>query len=389
MVGVGFAVLEKSGLLSAVVSRIVGAFAGRKYLLLGTISLFFMALGAFFGIFEEVVPLVPLMLALSYFLGWDALVGLGMSVLAVNMGFSAAITNPFTIGVAQKLAGLPLFSGALVRLVIFATVYAIFILFLTRYARRIEHEPHRSPVFIEDQLSRERYAHFQLGQQSASLRITRAVRLFAGFLVIILLVLVVSPFIPAVAAYSMPIIGLLFLLASITAALVSGASGREVIRAAWEGIIGIAPAIPLILMAASIKFIITQGGILDTILYEISIALANFSPYTAILLMYFATLLVEFLITSGSAKAFLLIPLLIPLADMLGITRQTVVTAYAFGDGFSNMAYPTNPVLLICLGLSAVSYSKWLRWSVRLWFWIVLTTAAFLLIGVAVGYGPF
>ena len=389
MVGVAFAVLEKCGLLSAVVSRIVQAFAGRKYLLLMVISLFFMAIGAFFGIFEEVVPLVPLMLALSYYLGWDALVGLGMSVLAVNMGFSAAITNPFTIGVAQKLAGLPLFSGALVRLVIFGVVYAIFIIFLTRYARRIEKEPQTSPVFNEDQANRERYSHFQLNPQVSSERLTRAVQLFAGFLVLMLAVLVSTPFIPALADYSMPIVGLLFLLAGLAPGCSAAFQGGQWDSAALEGLIGIAPAIPLILMAASIKFIVAQGGILDTILYAVSITLANFSPYTAVLLVYLAALLIEFFITSGSAKAFLLIPLLVPLADLVGITRQTAVTAYCFGDGFSNMAYPTNPVLLICLGLSAVSYPKWLRWSLGLWFWIVLATAAFLLIGVAIGFGPF
>ena len=99
--------------------------------------------------------------------------------------------------------------------------------------------------------------------------------------------------------------------------------------------------------------------------------------------------MIEFFIASGSAKAFLLIPLLVPLADLVGLTRQMTVTAYAFGDGFSNMAYPTNPVLLICLGLSAVSYPKWLRWSLGLWFWVILVSIFFLLVGTAIQLGPF
>ena len=111
LVSGAFAVLDKSGILQNALAGIVKRFGKRKYLLLLVISFFFMLLGAFLGLFEEIVPLVPLMIALSYSLGWDALVGLGMSILATNMGFSAAITNPFTIGVAQKLAGLPLFSG--------------------------------------------------------------------------------------------------------------------------------------------------------------------------------------------------------------------------------------------------------------------------------------
>ena len=389
LVGVAFAVLEKCGLLMSVVARLVDRFEGRKYALLLVISLFFMLLGAFFGIFEEVVPLVPLMLALSYYLGWDALVGLGMSVLAVNMGFSAAITNPFTIGVAQTLSDLPLFSGAWFRLIVFVLMYALFSGFLLRYAHRVEKDPHLSPVFAEDRENRARYSHLQLVPGETGAGLGRSVPLFLGFLALILVVLMAAPFVPAISSYSMPIVGLLFFIGGISAGLASGSQPKTLARAAWDGLTGISPAIPLILMAASIKHIVTMGGILDTILYTISRLFTQISPTAAILLVYLATLLIEFFVSSGSAKAFLLIPLLIPLAELVGLTRQVTVTAYAFGDGFSNMAYPTNPVLLICLGLSAVSYPKWLRWSLGLWFWAILASIFFLLVAVGIHYGPF
>lgn len=389
MVGVSFAVLEKSGLLKAVVARIVQAFEGRKYVLLLVISLFFMVIGAFFGIFEEVVPLVPLMLALSYYLGWDALVGLGMSILAVNMGFSAAITNPFTLGVAQKLAGLPLFSGAWFRIIIFIIIYALFAAFLVRYARRIEKKPELSPVFKEDQANRARYSHIQIGSEESATNLGKAIPVFLVFLALILIVLVTAPFIPAISDYSMPIVGLLFFVGGLSAGLVSGTPRPLVGKAAIDGLVGIAPAIPLILMAASIKFIVSQGGILDTILNAAAQPFSQLGPSTAVLLVYLLTLVIEFFVSSGSAKAFLLMPILIPLADLVGLTRQVTVTAYTFGDGFSNLAYPTNPVLLICLGLSAVSFPKWLRWSFGLWGWVFLASVIFLLIGVAIEYGPF
>ena len=120
--GGAFAVMDKTGTLRAFIGRIVRRFSGRKYALLWTVSLAFMFLGATLGTFEEVVLLVPVMIALSYSLGWDALVGLGMSILATNMGFSAAISNPYTLGVAQQLAGLPLFSGAWFRIFIFIAI---------------------------------------------------------------------------------------------------------------------------------------------------------------------------------------------------------------------------------------------------------------------------
>ena len=122
MVGVSFSILEQSGILKGTIEILVKKFGDQKYILLIAISLMFMSFGAFFGIFEEVVPLVTLMIVLARSIGWDTLIGLGMSILATNMGFSAAITNPFTIGIAQKLAGLPLFSGSEFRILIFITI---------------------------------------------------------------------------------------------------------------------------------------------------------------------------------------------------------------------------------------------------------------------------
>ncbi len=391
LIGSSFAVLDKSGLMQAALARIVKAYTGRKHQLLWLISLFFMTMGAFFGIFEEVVPLVPLMLALSYYLGWDALVGLGMSILAVNMGFSAAITNPFTIGVAQKIAGLPLFSGAWFRIFIFIAIYLVYMRFLSSYARRIEKQPQASPVYLEDQVERTKYASLEIAANipAACAKMRRAMIWLAVFLLLILLILVLGPLAPAISTISLPLVGLLFFLAGVGASLLSGASHAKVRQALLEGVLGIAPAIPLILMAASIKHIVANGGILDTILHNASQAFSQASPFSATLIIFFLALFIEFFIGSGSAKAFLVMPIILPLADLVGVTRQVAVTAYCFGDGFSNMAYPTNAVLLISLGLTSVGYTKWLKWTWPLWLAVLLVTIIFLGIGVTIQLGPF
>jgi uncharacterized ion transporter superfamily protein YfcC len=392
MIGSAFAVLDRGGLLQASLSRIVSAFGGRKYLLLAIVVFFFMCLGAFLGIIEEVIPLVPLMMALAYYLGWDALVGLGMSVLAANMGFSVAITNPFTIGVAQNLAGLPLFSGAWLRFPIFLVVYVVFSIFLVRYARKIEHNPRASLIYTEDQSERARYASFDpasLKQESGPKRLRRASLWLLAFLAAILLVLILGPFVPALSALTFPLVGLLFFFGGLGAGFLAGMSSHQVWKTAWDGLVSIAPSIPLILMAASIKYIVAQGAILDTLLYRASSAFASASPFTAVLLIYILALLLEFFISSGSAKAFLLMPVLLPLADLVGVTRQITITAYCFGDGFTNMAYPTNAMLLICLGLTSISYPKWLRWTLPLWGMILLITILFLAFAIAIHFGPF
>ena len=390
LVSGAFAVLDKCGILKSVLARIVKTFGRQKYLLLVVVSLFFMLLGAFLGLFEEIVPLVPLMIALSYSLGWDALVGLGMSILATNMGFSAAITNPFTIGVAQKLAGLPAFSGWAFRIPIFVAVYLLLIWFLVSYAKKIDRNPQASLVFKEDQAERKRYAALDLeGMAASGGKLGRAALVFGLFVLLIFVVLMGSARVPFLADYALPLVGLLFFAGGLMAGFVSGARGRLIGKALLEGIGGMAPGIPLILMAASIKHIVTSGQVMDTILHGAANSLQTTSPLAAILIIYVLALVMELFIGSAGAKAVLMMPILVPLADLVGVTRQLTVTAYCFGDGFSNLAYPTNPVLLITLGLAAVSYGKWIKWTTRLWLVIIPVTLLFLWIGTMIGYGPF
>jgi uncharacterized ion transporter superfamily protein YfcC len=217
----------------------------------------------------------------------------------------------------------------------------------------------------------------------------RAVTWFLAFACLILLVLMAGPFIPALSDYALPVVALLFLTAGIGAGFLAGEPGRAVFQALWEGLSGIAPGIVLILMAASVNYIVVQGQVMDTILHGVAGLFENTTPVVAAIMIFFMALIVEIFISSGSAKAFLLMPIMLPLADLVGVTRQVTVTAYCFGDGFSNLAYPTNPVLLIVLGLTVVSYPKWMRWTFQLWFWVILASLIFLWIGVLVGYGPF
>ncbi|MCX6056388.1 MAG: AbgT family transporter [Chloroflexi bacterium] len=390
LVSSSFAVLDKSGILKAALAKIVKRFGAKKYLLLLVVSFFFMLLGAFLGLFEEIVPLVPLMIALSYSLGWDALVGLGMSILATNMGFSAAISNPFTIGVAQKLAGLPLFSGGLFRIPIFLAVYALLAWFLFSYAKRIDRNPETSLIFKEDQANRKRYASLDLDTMaSGGGKLGKASLVFAGFMAAIVVVLLASPFVSFLSDYSLPLVGILFFAGGLAAGFVSGAKGKLIGTALVEGVTGLAPGIPLLLMAASIKQIVTSGQVMDTVLNSAAGILTGATPLAAVLFIFGLALLMEFFIGSAGAKAVLMMPILLPLADLLGVTRQLTVLAYCFGDGFSNLAYPTNAVLLITLGLATLSYGKWIKWTAKLWLLVLPIVFFFLWLGTLIGYGPF
>ena len=355
IVGGAISVLNHSGVLNVMIDKAVTGFGNRKYALMFVITFIFMTFGAFFGIFEEIVPLVPIIMALSYKLGWDKLTGLGMSLLAAGFGFAAAVSNPFTIGVAQGIAELPVFSGVVYRFFIFIIFYLVLAIFLYRHTKRVKaDEP--DIAGIGKKSNRDSSKNCTMGALAA----------FYITILLMLIILVSTAFTDVLSDYSLPLIGLVFLAGGLGAGFMSNLKPLEVMKIFAKGLLGIAPAILLILMAASIKHIISTGGIMDTILYHATLLVKGSSSYTAVLSVFLLVLGMNFLIGSGSAKAFLIMPIVIPLADLLLINRQIMVLAFQFGDGFSNCIYPTNPVVLIALGLCSVSYGRWFKFTVKL-----------------------
>lgn len=395
-ISAAFSLLEKSDVMSYAISRVVKKFGHIKYLFMAVLVFFFMLMGAVIGTFEENIALVPIIIALSYCLGWDSLVGLGMSILASCFGFTAAITNPFSIAITQKISDLPLYSGFGFRLIIFAVFYAVVFIFLYRYARKIEADPTKSLVYNEDAGLREKYRNIDSLEEMLGGKTPEEYRkmkhaAFAFGVSVLLLVGIIAAvqFLPALSDLTLPLIGLLLLVGGFVSAAIAGIPLKKRLKIIGSSIAGIAPGIVLILLAMSVKFIISNGGIMDTILFYTSEAILTASPYVAILLIYALILLLELFVGSSSAKAFLVMPLIAPLSDLIGITRQTSVLAFCFGDGFSNVIYPTNPVLLICLGLTVVTFPKWFKWTYKLQLLSLGIACVFLFIAVRIGYGPF
>ncbi len=370
VIGGVFNSLERCGLMKYMLEKMVARFGAVRYRLLAIVLFFFMAMGSLIGSFEECVPLVPIVVALSIKLGWDALTGLGMSLLAVGCGFAAGVCNPFTVGVAQELAGLPMFSGAWLRAVSFAVIYVLLWLFVRGYAKHVE-KPLAAQMntdFVRD------------------IQMDRGLICFASILGGGMALVLCSAFIPALQGVTMIIVAVVFLAAGVASTLAAGMAGKQLAKTSWDGIVGIFPAVLMILMASSIKFTLEEAKVLDTLLHA-AVGLASTLPsWCVILFVYIIVLVMNFFISSGSAKAFMLIPLIVPLAGVFGISPQLCVMAFAFGDGFSNVLYPTNPVLLISLGLADVSYGKWFRWSFKFQLANLLVTSGLLLLGLWIGY---
>ena len=370
VIGGVFNCLDKCGLMRYMLDKITYQFGKERYKLMALVTFFFMAMGSFIGSFEECVPLVPIVCALSIRLGWDALTGMGMSLLAIGCGFSAGICNPFTIGVAQELAGLPMFSGMWFRVVAFVLVYALLMIFLFLYAKKIE-----KPV--ELQVMDSNFADNK--------KMNRGLVLFASIMGAGIVTVLCSVFVTALQDYTMIIVAVTFLLSGL---LASGATGRgkELPGMFWHGLVSVLPAVLMILMANSIKYTLVEGKILNTILNGAIDVAGTLPGWSVILFIYLIVLIMNFFIASGSAKAFLLMPLIIPVAEAFGISAQLCIVAFAFGDGFSNVFYPTNPVLLISLGLADVSYGKWVKWSWKFQTLNLILTAGLLLLGLVIGY---
>ena len=371
VIGGIFYCLEECGLIAYMLDKIAGKFGDAKYKFMPAVMFFFMALGALIGSFEEVVPLVPIVVALSIKLGWDALTGLGMSLLAVGCGFASGVFNPFTVGVAQELAGLPMFSGVSLRAISFVLIYVLLWFFVSRHAKKVDkgivHDPDKEEFVANKSLD--------LG-----------LKLFGGILGFGILLVLCSSFITFLQDFTLPIVALMFLLAGLSSSRACKMSWKEIGKGMLKGLVNMLPAVAMILMASSIKYTLDTAGALDVILEKAIVVAQTMPKWEVILFIYLIVLVMNFFIASGSAKAFMLIPLIVPLAEVFGISAQLCIVAFAFGDGFSNVFYPTNPVLLISLGLADVSYGDWVKYSGKFQFVNLLLTSALLLIGLAVGY---
>ena len=370
VIGGVFNALHESGLMSYMLQKLVHRFGAVRYTLMAVLVLFFMATGSLVGSFEEVVPLVPIVTTLAVGLGWDVLTGVAMSLLAAGCGFAAGVANPFTIGVAQTLAGLPMFSGIWLRLLAFACIYALLLGFIRFHAKRL---PEKTFAAAAEEHVPDR-------------RMDRGLLLFALILGAGIALVISSGFLPALRDFTMIIVAVMFLAAGVAAVLAAGMGGKGLLKSFLSGLLAIAPSVLMILMAASIRYILVEGKILDSLLHMAVGAAGGMSRGALVLFIYLICLVLNFFIPSGSAKAFLLIPLIVPLAEIFGVSPQLCILAFAFGDGFSNVFYPTNPCLLISLGLVDSSYGKWARYSGKFQLMNLLLTSALLLLGLAVGY---
>lgn len=386
LIGGTFLILDKCSVLKYIMSAIIQKFGSRKYLLLNLMILACMFLSSTAGILEESVTLVPIAVAISLALGWDSFVGLGMSLIAVAFGFTAATFNPFNVATVQRMADIPVFSGTAYRVVVFVAVYAVLAGFMTFYAKRIEKNPQKSICYETDIALREKYNLDDSISVLQNPQIKKASKAFIYCLVGVLVCIILDFILGTEGGISLPGMALLFLIGGILAGRFSGINGKSLLKSFGEGIKTIAPIIPVIVIILSITFILDEGNIIPTILNFVYNLIKDLSPYSAILMLFVFIVILEFFVGSGTAKAFLVMPIVLPLAEMVGVTEQSVTLAFCLGDGFTNLLYPTSGIMIVAIGLVNISYGKWLKFSWKLFALEGILSVALMLIAVAINY---
>ncbi|MBG0781040.1 MAG: YfcC family protein [Bacteroidales bacterium] len=384
---------------------------GVDNIIISLVMLLFSVFGAVFGMSEETIAFAIIIVPLAISMGYDSIVGVSMVYVGAHLGFAGAILNPFTIGIAQGLADIPLFSGIEYRMISWLAINAVGIYFVLRYAAKIRRKPSLSPVYDEDVYWRAReqdesrevvyytpriawivYAiitvalgifsfyypesTLHIGNSNISFYIiplSAVIFVILGYFtlkksvhyfILLLLSYTIFYLIVGVMGYDWYVmeIATLFLVLGIASGLAINKSADEIAKLFLEGVNDIMSAAVIVGLAGGIIVILEDGGIIDSILYGLSKAMVNFGNIASIGVMYLIQTIINIVIPSGSAKAAITMPIMAPFSDLIGISRQATVMAFQFGDGFTNMITPTSGILIGVLGVARIPYHKWVKW---------------------------
>jgi uncharacterized ion transporter superfamily protein YfcC len=383
LIGGAFAVLQKTGAVDAGLRQLVRASQRSRLTEMLLIPLFmtlFSLGGAVFGMSEETIPFILIFVPLALALGYDSITGVSIPSLGSGAGFAAAFLNPFTVGVAQGIAGIPLFSGAGFRVGLWVVTTAVTTAFVMWHAQRVRRNPEKSPTFALDEQKRAEGMHLDVadesftGRQKATLGV-----FFLGIGVLVFGVLAYQWYIIEIAA--------LFVAMGIAMGVVGGLGADTTAKAFMEGARDLAVTALIIALARGILIVMQDGQIIDTILYAMASGVGQAGPTVAAQVMFAFQTAINFFIVSGSGQAALTMPLMAPLADLVGVTRQTAVLAFQMGDGFTNMIIPTSAVLMGSLTLAGVPWPKWARWLLPLQIALFVLGLIALFIATQIGYG--
>ena len=377
--GIMFGVLENSGMIeNAVGSFIRKLGVERKYLLVVAMTFIFGALGVFVG-YENNIALIPIAAITSLAIGGDLMLAAGIAVGGVTIGFGLSPVNPYTVGTGHTIAQMPMFSGWLLRSILCFSALSFLAFVNVQYFKRILENPGRSLSLGIDTKG------FDLSKPIEEYKISPnnwlIMVIFVGGLAVMLYgVFTMHWYINEISA--------MFIIISIVAGLASRQSGREISETALRSVSVVAPGAFMVGFATSIKVAMEMGNISDSIAFYLAEGLQVLPLYGSAIAMSASQSVINFFIPSGSGQALATLPIMIPMGDLLGLTRQTTILAFQIGDGVTNLFNPTLGGLIAMLAMCRIPFDKWLRFIMPKVGVILLLSWLMILIAVATNYGP-
>ncbi len=380
LVGGSFTVLQDTGAIEAGLGRLTKALSGRETVIIPAVMIAFSLGGAIIGMAEETLPFIPIMVSMAIAMGFDSVTGTAMVLCGAGCGFSGAFMNPFTIGVAQGIAGLPLFSGMTLRVVLYICMLFITVAFVTLYARKIKKQPQLSSMYDVDIARDDKLDLSNLHE-------------FGGRERLILLVFAASIglLIFGVVKYGwyMNEIAALFLGMAMVVATISRMGFNGFANSLGKGMADVAAGALIVGFARGILVVMTDGNIIHPILNGAATFLSQLPGAVTAIGMYIFQCLLNFIVPSGSGQAAVSIPIMAPLADLVGVTRQTACLAFQLGDGISNIFTPTSGYFMAGLALAKIPWTKWAKWILPLIGIQYLVGAIFVIVAQMINFGPF
>ena len=383
IIGAMFAILDGTGAINAGMTNIVRAMKGKEFLMIPVCMIVFGMGSAFCANFEEFLAFVPLVLACCLTMGFDSLTAVGIIFCAAAAGYGGAITNAFTTGIAQSIAGLPMFSGMGLRIAVFVVLLTVSIIYVTWHALRVKKNPQLSSTYEMDLVTAKNVALNVDNSVPLTTRQKIVLVIFVGGIAFTVYGIIVK-------GYYIDELAGIFLAIGIIGGLVGGLRPGEICEHFEKGCVNMLFPCLMVGLANSVIIFLEQSNMMDSIIHLLVSALNGLSPMLTAFGMFITTDLFNVLIPSGSGKAAIVMPIMVPLADMMDITRQTSVLAFQLGDAFTNVMAPTGGEILAALAMcGGVSFKKWMKYLLPLFiaWWIV--AFIFLAIAVQTGYGPF
>lgn len=371
-----FSVMVKTGAFHSGIGVLMKKLGSKGLIMVPILMLLFGLGGSIFGMASEFYGFYPLIIGLGIAMGYDAMFGFAVIALGEFIGFMGATMNPYTVGIAQNIAGLPLYSGTGFRAICFAVFEGISILYVIRYAKKLEKDPKYSVVYGEKNI------HEFTGGSLDSYEFHTSDALVLLDMVVTLVILMIGLM---KWGWDYPQLCGLFLIMSMVAAAIKKWSPNKWCAEFTDSAKTVLWGCLLTGCAKAIVVVMTDAQIMDTVIFALSNLLKHAPSAISAELMLIVQTLINFFIPSGSGQAVATMPIMAQLSDLIGVSRQTAVLAFQFGDGLSNIFWPTADIVIIC-GLGGMKLEKWYKWFTPLFFIILAAQIAMIAIAVAIGY---